>query len=160
MMDGAEQSRVETQFRAKGLKLTGQRRLIADVISSAKGYPDFDELYRRIAARDPHVSRATVYRTLKLLMHEGFVECHSFPDGRTRYEWIRGEHHRHLIDLDTGKIAEFSDPQIEQLLEQIARQLGYKLIAHRFELYVTSLPHETHRQVRAQCYQRSHYALV
>jgi Fur family ferric uptake transcriptional regulator len=147
-------------FQAIGLKLTSQRRLIADVISGASDYPDFDELYRRVAASDPHVSRATVYRTLKVLISQGLIECHSFLDGRHRYEWIRGEHHHHLVDLDTGKIAEFADPQIEQLLEQIAQQLGYRLIAHRFELYVTSLPHETHRQVRAQCYQRPHYALV
>lgn len=131
------QSRIESQFRAKGLKLTSQRRLIADVISGAGDYPDFDELYRRVAARDPHVSRATVYRTLRLLISQGFIDCHSFLDGHHRCEWIRGEHHHHLVDVDTGKIAEFADPQIEGLLEQIARQLGYKLIAHRLELYAT-----------------------
>lgn len=137
------QSRIESRLRARGLKPTKQRRLIVDVISGAKGYPDFDELYRRIAARDPHVSRATVYRTLRLLITQGFIEGHSFRDGRHCYEWIRGKHHHHLIDLDTGKIAEFADPQIERLLAQIAQQLGYKLIAHRYELYVTAPRRET-----------------
>lgn len=147
-------SRIEIRFRAKGLKLTSQLRLIADVISGARDYPDFDELYRCVVERNRRVSRATVYRTLRLLVREGFIECYAFQDGRSHFEWIRGEHHHHLIDLDTGKIAEFVDPQIERLLELIAKRLGYKLIDHRFELYATSLPREIHPQIRVQCYRR------
>jgi Fur family ferric uptake transcriptional regulator len=130
--------------------MTNQRRLIAEVVSEAKRYPDFAELYRRVAERDRRMSRATVYRTLRLLASEGIIECHAFRDGRSRFECVRGGHHDHLIDLDTGKIAEFFDPQIDRLFKRIARQLGYKLVDHRFELYATPLPPATLRRTTAQ----------
>jgi Fur family ferric uptake transcriptional regulator len=122
---------IERQFRARGLRLTNQRRWIAEVVSEANGYPDFAELYRRVAERDRRMSRGTVYRTLRLLASEGIIACHAFRDGRSRFECVRGGHHDHLIDLDTGKIAEFVNPQVERLFKRIARQLGYKLVDHR-----------------------------
>jgi Fur family transcriptional regulator, ferric uptake regulator len=134
---------IERQFRARGLRLTNQRRLIAEVVSEARGYPDFAELYRRVAERDRRMSRATVYRTLRLLASESIIECHAFRDGRSCFECVRGGHHDHLIDLDTGKIVEFVNPRIERLFKRIARQLGYKLVDHRFELYATLLPPAT-----------------
>jgi Fur family ferric uptake transcriptional regulator len=131
---------VEAQCRARGVRLTGQRRLVARVLSQANDHPDFPELYRRVAKRNPRVSRATVYRTLKVFVSEGIIEQHAFRDGRSRYERASGGHHDHLIDLKTGKIFEFTDPQIELLQQQIARELGYRLVDHRLELYAVSLP--------------------
>ena len=132
-------TRIGALCRARGITLTSQRRLITRVISEARGHPDFAEFYRRVVERNPRVSRATVYKTLKLLANEGIIECHAFRDGRLRYERISGEHHDHLIDLKTGKVCDFSDSRIERLQEHIARQLGYKLVDHRLELYATPL---------------------
>jgi Fur family transcriptional regulator, ferric uptake regulator len=130
---------IEMQCRAKGLILTGQRRLIAQVIAEAKDHPDAQELHRRVAERDSRVSRGTVYRTLKLLASEGIIECHTFRDGRLRCESAAREHHDHLIDLETGEIVDFSDPEIERLQHQIAGQLGYRLVGHRLEVYAARL---------------------
>jgi Fur family ferric uptake transcriptional regulator len=139
---------IEAQCHARGLKLTGQRRLIARVISKARDYPDFPELYRRVAERNPRVSRATVSRTLKLLTSEGIIERHAFRGGRYRYERVSGDHHDHLIDLKTGKVCKFTDPKIERLQEQIAKKLGFKLVDHRLELYALSLPRGAGRRTR------------
>jgi Fur family transcriptional regulator, ferric uptake regulator len=95
---------IERQFRARGLRLTNQRRLIAEVVSEANGYPDFAELYRRVAERDRRMSRGTVYRTLRLLASEGIIACHAFRDGRSRFECVRGGHHDHLIELPNSSI--------------------------------------------------------
>jgi len=128
-------NRIEKACQDKGMRMTGQRRVIAEVISGAKDHPDVEELHRRAAAIDPHISIATVYRTVKLFEDAGILERHDFGDGRARYEPAGDEHHDHLIDLNSGEVIEFSSPEIEELQEKIARELGYKLVDHRLELY-------------------------
>lgn len=120
---------------AHGLRMTGQRRTIAEVLDAASDHPDVEELYARAAARDPKISLATVYRTVKLFEEAGILEKVDFGDGRARYEDAERDHHDHLIDLDTGKVIEFVDEEIEALQEKIARKLGYRLTGHRMELY-------------------------
>jgi Fur family transcriptional regulator, ferric uptake regulator len=132
-------TRIETQCRAKGLILTDHRCLIIQVIAEAKDHPDAQELRRRVAERNPRVSRATVDRTLKLLASKRIVERHTFRGGRLRYEMVGSEHHDHLIDLQTGEVVDFHDPEIERLQHQIAGQLGYRLVGHRLELYAAPL---------------------
>jgi Fur family transcriptional regulator, ferric uptake regulator len=126
---------IEKQCRAKGMRLTGPRRLIAEVLAEAHDHPDVPELHRRVAARDERVSLATVYRTVKRFEEEGILERHAFRDGRARYEAAPVGHHDHLIDLQTGKVIEFRSEEIEQLQAEIARRLGYELVGHRLELY-------------------------
>jgi Fur family ferric uptake transcriptional regulator len=135
-------NRIEAQCREKGLRLTGQRRVIAEVLSKAHDHPDVYELHRRVARRDAGISLATVYRTVRRLEAEGILERHEFRDGRARYEAAAGQHHDHLIDLETGKVIEFSSPEIERLQAEIARRLGFKLVGHRLELYATALTDE------------------
>ncbi|RMD92140.1 MAG: transcriptional repressor [Alphaproteobacteria bacterium] len=120
---------------ARGLRLTEQRRVIARVLEEAHDHPDVEELYARVTAVDPRISLATVYRTVRLFEEQGILEKHEFGDGRARYEDAEREHHDHLIDLTTGKVIEFVDPEIEKLQERIARKLGYRLKGHRLELY-------------------------
>ncbi|MEN9059897.1 MULTISPECIES: Fur family transcriptional regulator [Ponticoccus] len=120
---------------ARGLRMTGQRRTIAEVLDVASDHPDVEELYARASAQDPKISLATVYRTVKLFEEIGIVERVDFGDGRARYEDAERDHHDHLIDLDTGQIIEFVDEEIEALQEKIARKLGYRLTGHRMELY-------------------------
>ena len=120
---------------AKCLRMTDQRRIIASVLEEIKGHPDVDELYSRVSAQDPRISIATVYRTVKLFEEAGILEKHEFGDGRARYEDAERDHHDHLIDLSTGDVIEFVDPEIEALQEKIAEKLGYQLIGHRLELY-------------------------
>jgi Fur family ferric uptake transcriptional regulator len=120
---------------AQGLRLTDQRRTIAQVLEDAEDHPDVEELQARAAARDARISIATVYRTVKLLEESGILEKHEFGDGRARYEDAERHHHDHLIDIQTGDVIEFVDPEIEALQEAIAARLGYKLVGHRLELY-------------------------
>ncbi len=120
---------------AQGLRLTGQRRTIAAVLEDAEDHPDVEELYARAVAQDPHISLATVYRTVKLFEEAGILEKHEFGDGRARYEDAERDHHDHLIDIQSGDVIEFVDPEIEALQERIAEKLGYKLKGHRLELY-------------------------
>jgi Fur family ferric uptake transcriptional regulator len=119
---------------ARGLRMTDQRRVVARVIGEAEDHPDVEELYARAAAIDPKVSLATVYRTVKLFEEAGILEKHEFGDGRARYEDAERDHHDHLIDVNTGQVIEFVDPEIEALQERIAARLGYRLIGHRLEL--------------------------
>ncbi len=128
-------NRIEKACQEKGMRMTGQRRIIARVIAEAKDHPDVEELHRRASAIDPHISIATVYRTVKLFEEAGILERLDFRDGRARYEPIGDEHPDHLIDLNTGEIIEFTSQEIEELQERIARELGYKLVDHRLELY-------------------------
>ncbi len=114
--------------------MTDQRRVVARVIGEAEDHPDVEELYARAAAIDPKVSLATVYRTVKLFEEAGILEKHEFGDGRARYEDAERDHHDHLIDVNTGQVIEFVDPEIEALQERIAARLGYRLIGHRLEL--------------------------
>ena len=119
--------------------MTDQRRVIARVLSNAEDHPDAEELYRRAAAIDPHISIATVYRTVKLFEDAGILERHDFGDGRARYEAAAEAHHDHLINVETGEVIEFVDPELEELQRRIAEKLGYRLVDHRLELYgVTS----------------------
>lgn len=120
---------------AKGLRLTDQRRTIAAVLEEADDHPDVEALYMRASARDPKISIATVYRTVKLFEEAGILDRHEFRDGRARYEPTGNDHHDHLIDLSTGEVIEFVDPEIEALQVKIAEKLGYELKDHRLELY-------------------------
>lgn len=133
------QHRIEQKCAEKGLRLTDQRRVIARVLSESHDHPDVEMLYTRASAVDKNISIATVYRTVKLFEEAGIIEKHDFGDGRARYEEMTDEHHDHLIDLRTGKVIEFSNAQIEKLQEAIARELGYKLVDHRLELYCLPL---------------------
>ena len=119
---------------AKGLRMTDQRRVIARVLGEAFDHPDVEELYARAAFIDARISLATVYRTVKLFEEAGLLERHEFGDGRARYEDAERDHHDHLIDVSTGQVIEFVDPEIEALQEKIAARLGYQLIGHRLEL--------------------------
>lgn len=122
-----------------GLRMTDQRRTIAGVLQDAVDHPDVEELYNRASAVDPRISLATVYRTVKLFEETGILEKHEFGDGRARYEAADREHHDHLIDVHSGEVIEFVDPEIEALQERIAQKLGYRLMGHRLELYAVPL---------------------
>ena len=126
---------LERRCIEKGLKMTEQRRTIARVLSESTDHPDVESLYQRASAADPHISMATVYRTVNLFAETGIIERHDFRDGRARYEEQPEEHHDHLIDLRTGEVVEFSNHEIEELQNRIAQELGYKLVDHRLELY-------------------------
>ena len=115
--------------------MTDQRRVIARVLSEAHDHPDVEELYARAAKIDSHISIATVYRTVRLFEEAGILERHDFRDGRSRYEEVPERHHDHLIDVQSGKVVEFRNEDIEKLQEFIANELGYKLVDHRLELY-------------------------
>lgn len=118
-----------------GLRMTEQRRVIATVLQDAQDHPDVEELYARASAVDARISIATVYRTVKLFDEAGILDKHEFGDGRARYEAADRDHHDHLIDMNSGKVIEFIDPEIEALQEKIAQKLGYRLKGHRLELY-------------------------
>jgi Fur family ferric uptake transcriptional regulator len=124
-----------SRCEAMGLRMTDQRRTIAAVLESSADHPDVEELYARASARDPRISIATVYRTVKLFEEAGILDKHEFGDGRARYEDAEREHHDHLIDMQTGEVIEFCDPEIEALQEKIAEKLGYRLKGHKLELY-------------------------
>jgi Fur family ferric uptake transcriptional regulator len=119
----------------KGLRMTGQRRVIARVLEDSADHPDAEVLYARACAVDAKISLATVYRTVRLFDEAGILDKLEFGDGRARYEDAERTHHDHLIDLDTGKVIEFVDPEIEALQEKIAAKLGYRLTGHRLELF-------------------------
>jgi Fur family ferric uptake transcriptional regulator len=123
-------TRIEKLCVDKGLRMTDQRRVIARVLSDAA-----EELYRRASTIDPHISIATVYRTVKLFEDAGILERHDFRDGRSRYEEVPESHHDHLIDVATGSVIEFRNEDIEKLQKRVAEELGFELIDHRLELY-------------------------
>ena len=127
--------RIEKLCLEKNMRMTEQRRVIARVLSSATDHPDVEELHRRAHAIDPHISIATVYRTVRLFEEAGIIDRHDFRDGRSRYEEHTEAHHDHLIDMKTGRVVEFVDDEIEALQVAIAKKLGYKLVDHRLELY-------------------------
>jgi len=127
-------SDIITRCEAQGLRMTDQRRVVARVIGAAQDHPDVEELYARAAKEDPRISLATVYRTVKLLQEAGILDKLEFGDGRARYEDAERDHHDHLIDVTSGRVIEFVDPDIEALQERIAARLGYRLIGHRLEL--------------------------
>jgi len=128
-------NKIEEKCKTKGVRLTDQRRLIAQVMSEATDHPDVDELHKRVSKIDKKVSIATVYRTVKLFEESGILEKHDFRGGKARYEQSPDTHHDHLIDINSGEIIEFVDEEIENLQNKIAEKYGYKLVDHRLELY-------------------------
>jgi Fur family ferric uptake transcriptional regulator len=128
-------NKIEKKCTTKGVRLTDQRKIIAEVMSTSNDHPDVDELYKRVNKIEKKISIATVYRTVKLLEEYGIIEKHDFKGGKARYEESPEEHHDHLIDINTGEIIEFVDKEIEILQNRVAKKLGYKLIDHKLELY-------------------------
>jgi Fur family ferric uptake transcriptional regulator len=131
--------RIEQQCIEKGMRMTDQRRVVARVLAQAHDHPDVEELYHRAVAVDPHISLATVYRTVRLFEEAGVVERHDFGDGRSRYEEAGEDHHDHLINIKTGEVIEFFDQEIEKMKEALAEKLGFKLVGHKLELYAVPL---------------------
>ena len=127
--------RLERLCIKQGMRMTDQRRVIARVLSAAHDHPDVEELYLRASKIDDKISIATVYRTVRLFEEAGILERHDFGDGRARYEEVREDHHDHLIDVQTGRVIEFRNEEIEALQRKVAAELGYKLVDHRLELY-------------------------
>ena len=119
----------------KSLRMTSQRKIIAQVLEDTTDHPDVEELYTRASKIDPTISIATVYRTVKLFDEAGILDKLEFGDGRARYEDAERDHHDHLIDINSGSVIEFVDSDIEKLQEKIANKLGYKLMGHKLELY-------------------------
>src|ERR1700716_463047 len=132
---GAMVSRLEQLCLDKGLKMTEQRRVIARVLSESADHPDVEQVYRRGTAIAPRISIATVYRTVRLFEEANILARHDFGDGRSRYEEMPSDHHDHLIDLQSGRVVEFRNEEIEKLQQIIADKLGYELVGHRLELY-------------------------
>jgi Fur family transcriptional regulator, ferric uptake regulator len=130
---------LEALCAEKGLRITEQRRVIARVISDSEDHPDVETLHARASAIDSGISIATVYRTVRLFEEAGILDRHDFGDGRSRYEAAPEAHHDHLIDVETGKVIEFVDPELEALQRVIAERLGYRLVDHRMELYGVSI---------------------
>ena len=134
----------------KGIRLTWQRKLILSVLSDAADHPDAEEIYRRAHKKDKRISLSTVYRTVSLLQEAGIVEKHNFRDATARYERADAEHHDHLIDVESGRVMEFQNEEIERLQLAIARKLGYRLISHRLELYGVPLKSARHKKHASQ----------
>ncbi|MBK20578.1 MAG: transcriptional repressor [Rhodospirillaceae bacterium] len=129
-------SSIESACIEKGMKMTDQRRVIARVLSDSKDHPDVEDVYRRASKIDPKISIATVYRTLRLFDIANIIDRHDFGDGRARYEIAaEGSHHHHLIDMKTGHVLEFENEELESIKRRIARELGYRLVGERLELY-------------------------
>jgi len=126
---------IEQKCISKGVKLTGQRKIIARVMSEAEDHPDVNELYNRVKKIDSKISIATVYRTVKLFEEAGILAKHDFKGGKARYEETSESHHDHLIDVKTGEIIEFVDDEIEKLQKKVAEKYGYDLVDHKLELY-------------------------
>jgi Fur family transcriptional regulator, ferric uptake regulator len=139
MSKPAMKSRLESLCADSGMRMTGQRRIIARVLSAADDHPDVEEVYRRASEQDPRISLSTVYRTVRLLEGAGIVERHDFGDGRARYEPAGHGHHDHLINVKTGEVIEFKNEDIERLQERVAQELGFRLIGHRLELFGTPI---------------------
>ena len=133
---------LEALCAERGLRITEQRRVIARVLSEAEDHPDVEALHARAAAIDPKISIATVYRTVRLFEDAGILDRHDFGDGRSRYEATPEAHHDHLIDVESGRVVEFVDPELEALQKQIAEKLGYRLVDHRMELYGVRIDRE------------------
>ncbi|MFO1160850.1 MAG: Fur family transcriptional regulator [Reyranellaceae bacterium] len=139
-------SKLELICVERGLKMTEQRRVIARVLSEASDHPDVEAVHRRATAIDSNISIATVYRTVRLFEEAGILAKHDFGDGRARYEETPEEHHDHLIDIQSGKVVEFHNDEIEELQRRIAEKAGYRLVGHRLELYGVPLDGKTDRQ--------------
>ncbi len=132
-------SHLEQRCIDNGMKMTGQRRVIARVLSDSLDHPDVEEVHRRAATEDSRISIATVYRTMRLFEEAGIVQRHEFGDRRARYEETSETHHDHLIDIRTGKVIEFRSEEIERLQQEVAKKYGFKLVSHRLELFAVPL---------------------
>jgi Fur family ferric uptake transcriptional regulator len=141
-----QKSKLETLCTERGLKMTDQRRVIARVLSDATDHPDVEAVHKRAIAIDANISIATVYRTVRLFEEAGILEKHDFGDGRARYEETPSEHHDHLIDIQSGRVVEFHNDEIEELQRRIAERAGYRLVGHRLELYGVPLDGKSDRQ--------------
>ena len=135
MTETMENPDIEALCVKKGMRMTDQRRVIAQVLTESTDHPDVEEVYERATKVDAGISIATVYRTVRLFEEAGILERHDFRDGRSRYEPVSDDHHDHLIDLDSGQVLEFHNDEIEALQERIARDMGFRLVDHRMELY-------------------------
>lgn len=133
---------IEALCAERGLRITEQRRVIARVLSESDDHPDVEKLHERAAAIDPGISIATVYRTVRLFEEAGILDRHDFGDGRARYEAAPEAHHDHMIDVESGKVIEFVDPELEALQRQIAERLGFRLVDHRMELFGVKIERE------------------
>lgn len=125
----------EKELRRQGVRITRQRSVILGILSETEDHPDALEIFRRAVAADPSISLSTVYRTMKLLGDMGAIHRHAFEGGPSRFEHATGDHHDHLIDVETGDVIEFKSDRIEQLQNEIAKSLGYDIVHHRLELY-------------------------
>ena len=130
---------IEALCAQRGLRITEQRRVIARVLSDSSDHPDVEKLHNRAVQLDPGISIATVYRTVRLFEEAGILDRHDFGDGRSRYEAAPEAHHDHMIDVESGKVIEFVDPELEALQRQISERLGFRLVDHRMELYGVKL---------------------
>lgn len=139
MAESQDSERIERLCLEKGLKMTEQRRVIARVLSESDDHPDVELLYQRATEKDPRISIATVYRTVRLFEEASILERHDFGEGRARYEEVSEHHHDHLIDIETGEVVEFTNEEIEKLQKEVARKLGYRLVDHKLELYAVPL---------------------
>ena len=128
-------SDIERLCHEKGMRMTDQRRIIARVLSDSTDHPDVEGVHRRASELDSRISIATVYRTVRLFEEANILARHDFRDGRSRYEEMPSDHHDHLIDLQSGRVVEFRNEQIEKLQDEIAKELGFRLVDHRMELY-------------------------
>ena len=147
-----------TEQRAQQLRLelmarhNGARNRTAFTVSIeakegiATGISAHDRALTIATAIDPNISIATVYRTVRLFEEAGILAKHDFGDGRARYEETPQEHPDHLIDIQSGKVVEFHNDEIEELQRRIAEKAGYKLVGHRLELYGVPLNGKTERQ--------------
>tara|TARA_B100000925_G_C21756727_1_gene365924 strand:- start:25 stop:459 length:435 start_codon:yes stop_codon:yes gene_type:complete len=136
---------IEILASEAGMRMTEQRRVIARVLSDAQDHPDVEEVYKRAAVEDDAISIATVYRTVRLFEEAGILTRHDFGDGRARYEPSPEDHHDHLIDIQSGKVIEFTNHEIERLQTEVAEKLGYRLVDHRLELYAVPLDAKTRK---------------
>jgi Fur family ferric uptake transcriptional regulator len=134
---------IEALCAERGLRITEQRRVIARVLSESTDHPDVERLHERASAIDSGISIATVYRTVRLFEEAGILDRHDFGDGRARYEAAPEAHHDHMIDVESGKVIEFVDPELEGLQRQIAERLGFRLVDHRMELFGVRLERES-----------------
>ncbi len=130
----------ETHLRAAGVRMTKQRLAILRVLAETRSHPDANEIFHLAFAVDPSISLSTVYRTMRILQERGAIQRHAFDDGRARFEHADGEHHDHLIDVETGKVIEFRSEKIERLQAEIAAELGYEIVRHKLELYGRARP--------------------
>lgn len=140
MSDDDTTDKMTTALRKAGIRVTRQRIALLGVLADADDHPDAVELHERAKRTEPSVSLATVYRTLSVLEEEGVVQRHAFEGGGARFETAHEEHHDHILDVDTGEVIEFQSDKIEQLQEEIARELGYEVVHHRLELYCRKKP--------------------